>query len=190
MLKPEFFLKKKSSTSWLLMSWFQACITYMVHILLWFNIVLLYPNPTCMMTSSNGNNFHVTGPLCEESISHRWIPHTNASNAELWCFLWFECHSAHYDVIVMLHHWHQGNHHKIVLVPPKQPRRICINVSHKSKLQKHNINTTQQSHLHTLWDILYRLIWLLHQSLFAMAVSLWSIDRLFPDIKQGVIEYR
>ena len=35
-----------------------------------------------MTTSSNGNNFRVTGPLC------RGIPRTKASNAELWCFLW------------------------------------------------------------------------------------------------------
>ena len=33
-----------------------------------------------MMTSSNGNFFRVTG--------HRWIPLTEASDAELWCFLW------------------------------------------------------------------------------------------------------
>ena len=32
-----------------------------------------------MMTSSNGNIFRVTG--------HRWIPHTKASDVELWCFL-------------------------------------------------------------------------------------------------------
>ena len=41
-----------------------------------------------MMTSSNGNIFCVTGPLCGELTSHRWIPRTKASNAELWCFLW------------------------------------------------------------------------------------------------------
>ena len=28
-----------------------------------------------MMTSSNGNIFRVTGPLCGEFIGHRWIPH-------------------------------------------------------------------------------------------------------------------
>ena len=49
---------------------------------------------------------------------HRWIPRTNASDAELWCFLWstpeqmveknnrdagdFRRHRAHYDVIVMI----------------------------------------------------------------------------------------
>ena len=38
-----------------------------------------------MMASSNGNIFGVTGPLCGESIGHRWIPRTNASDAELWC---------------------------------------------------------------------------------------------------------
>ena len=43
---------------------------------------------THMMTSSNGNNFRVTGPLCGEFTSHRWIPLTKASDAELWCCLW------------------------------------------------------------------------------------------------------
>ena len=65
----------------------------------------------------NGNMFRVTGPLCGEFTGHRWIPHTNASDAELWSFLWsgpdpgwvnnreagdlIRVH-AHYDVIVML----------------------------------------------------------------------------------------
>ena len=40
-----------------------------------------------MMTSSNGNIFRVTGPLCGEFAGHRWIPLTKASDAELWCFL-------------------------------------------------------------------------------------------------------
>ena len=41
-----------------------------------------------MMTSSNGNIFRVTGLLCGEFTSRRLIPHTKASDAELWCFLW------------------------------------------------------------------------------------------------------
>ena len=41
-----------------------------------------------MMTSSNGNNFRITGPLCEEFTGHRWIPLTKASEAGLRCFLW------------------------------------------------------------------------------------------------------
>ena len=44
--------------------------------------------PWNMMTSSNGNIFRVTGPLCEEFTGHRWIPHTKAGDVELWCFLW------------------------------------------------------------------------------------------------------
>ena len=38
-----------------------------------------------MMTSSNGNIFRVTGPLCGEFTGDRWIPRTKASDAELWC---------------------------------------------------------------------------------------------------------
>ena len=43
---------------------------------------------TLMMTSSNGNIFRVIGPLCGEFTGPRWIPHTKASDAELWCLLW------------------------------------------------------------------------------------------------------
>ena len=39
------------------------------------------------MTSSNWNIFHVTGHLCREFTGPRWIPHTKASDAELWCLL-------------------------------------------------------------------------------------------------------
>ena len=70
-----------------------------------------------MITSSNGNIFRVAGPLCGEFTGHRWIPHTKARDAELWCFLW-SAHlmngwannheagdlrrlRAHYDVMVM-----------------------------------------------------------------------------------------
>ena len=34
------------------------------------------------------NIFRVTGPLCGEFTGHRWIPCTNASDAELWCSVW------------------------------------------------------------------------------------------------------
>ena len=70
-----------------------------------------------MMTSSNGNIFRVTGPLCGEFTGHRWIPRTKASDAELWCFhlicAWINDwgnnreagdlrrHSAHYDVTII-----------------------------------------------------------------------------------------
>ena len=41
-----------------------------------------------MMTSTNGNIFNVTGPLCGEFTGPGDIPLTKASDAELWCFLW------------------------------------------------------------------------------------------------------
>ena len=41
-----------------------------------------------MMTSSNGNIFRVTSHLCGNSTGHRWISHTKASDAELWCFFY------------------------------------------------------------------------------------------------------
>ena len=41
-----------------------------------------------MMTSSNGNIFRVTGPLCGEFTGDRWNPLTKASDTELWCFIW------------------------------------------------------------------------------------------------------
>ena len=71
-----------------------------------------------MVTSSNGNSFRVTGPLCREFIGDQWIPLTKVSDTELWCFLWpapwikgwvnnreagdLRHHRAHFDVIVML----------------------------------------------------------------------------------------
>ena len=82
-----------------------------------------------MMTSSNGNIFRVTGPLCGEFTGPRWIPHTKASDAELGCFLWStptkhlrrlngwvnKCKAGdlrrirpHYDVTVMQRRIHGG----------------------------------------------------------------------------------
>ena len=57
------------------------------------------------MTSSNGNIFRATGPLCWEFTGHRWIPLTKANDAEPWCFLWSapeqtkNIRSAHYDAV-------------------------------------------------------------------------------------------
>ena len=71
-----------------------------------------------MMTSSNGNISHITGPLCGEFAGYRWIPLTKASETELllfslictWINGWvnnhepgdLRCHRAHYEVTVML----------------------------------------------------------------------------------------
>ena len=45
-------------------------------------------NTNVMMTSSNGNIFRITGPLCGEFTGHRWIPLTEASDEELWFFFY------------------------------------------------------------------------------------------------------
>ena len=80
---------------------------------------------THMMTSSNGNVFRVTGPLCGEFTGHRWIPLTKARRGALiysficaWINGWvnnreagdLRHHRDYYDVIVMvqtgmLTHW-------------------------------------------------------------------------------------
>ena len=73
---------------------------------------------TVMITSSNGNIFHVTGPLCGEFTSHQWITHTKASDTVLWFFSWIcawingwvnnreagdlRCNRANYDVTEMV----------------------------------------------------------------------------------------
>ena len=48
----------------------------------------LWSTVAIMMTSSNGNIYHVTGHLCREFTGPRWIPCTKASDVELWCFSW------------------------------------------------------------------------------------------------------
>ena len=69
-----------------------------------------------MMTSSNGNVFHVAGPLWGESTGHRCIPIKRASDAELFSLIcaWtngranhrdagdLRRHGAHYDVTIMV----------------------------------------------------------------------------------------
>ena len=73
-----------------------------------------------MMTSSNGNIFHVTGPLCGEFTGHRWIPLTKGqwrgtlvfSLICAWINGWvnnreangLRRHLTHYHVIVMTLH--------------------------------------------------------------------------------------
>ena len=76
----------------------------------------LIPVHLNIMTSSSRNIFRVTGHLCGEFTGHRWIPHTKASNAELWFLFicaWINVwvnnseavdlrrHRAHYNAIVM-----------------------------------------------------------------------------------------
>ena len=64
-------------------SWFTCVFGVGVHCL----------HPSTIVTSSHDDviewkYFRVTGHLCGEFTSLRWIPHTKASDTELWCFLW------------------------------------------------------------------------------------------------------
>ena len=106
-----------------------------------------------MITSSNGNVYHVTGPFCGEHTGHWWIPLTKASDAELWCF--FICawtngwvnnrgagdlrrNRAHYDVTVMNNHTRESRLWVYILVLYIFVRihiigQACVTVmSHKS----------------------------------------------------------
>ena len=49
----------------------------------WFSVL----DTICILTSSNGKKFRITGPLCGEFTCHRWFPLTKTSDAEFWYFL-------------------------------------------------------------------------------------------------------
>ena len=51
-------------------------------------------------------HFRVTGPLCGESIGHRWIPLPKPMTRSFWCFLW--------STKVSIKNWYAGD-----------PRRYC-----------------------------------------------------------------
>ena len=110
-----------------------------------------------MMTSSNGNIFRVTGPLCGEFTGHLWIPRTKASDVELWCFLWsapwingwvnsreagdLRHHGAHHDVIVMdLVRWH------VYVSPCLSP---CIEVWSHQKILRNKSGIMKV----TIWEL-------------------------------------
>ena len=129
------------------------------------------------MTSSNGSIFRVTGPLCGEFTGPRWIPHTKASDAELWCFLicvringWVNNLEAgdlrrplrHYDVRVM--------------------QSAALNVATKSLLAQQWL----QLGLYSLnRRTLYRkILWSVEAARFdvIMIVSLWNLTDIFATL--------
>ena len=101
-------------------------------------------DPLPMMTSSNGNIFRVTGPLCGEFTGDRWIPTTKASDAELWCFFylhlnkrlskqswgwWFETLSRplwRRCNVRGIHRWAVASHHKWPVIPKAFPHHDVI----------------------------------------------------------------
>ena len=86
------------------------------HVLMWLKKIFIMS--AFMMTSSHGNIFRVTGHLCGEFTSSRWIPRKKGqwrgalmfSLICVWINGWvnnsqvgdLRRHHAHYDVIVML----------------------------------------------------------------------------------------
>ena len=79
--------------------------------------VVLTKLSSVTMTSSNGNIFCFTGPLCAEFTGHRWIPRTKACHRALmfsliwaWTNGWvnnrdagnLRRHRAHYDLTLMV----------------------------------------------------------------------------------------
>ena len=120
--------------------------TSMYHPICYNQWFLLLFNIQLMMTSSNGNIFRVTGPLCGEFTGPRWIPRMKASDAELWCFLWSapwingclnngEAGESHYDVTVMyilkMDIYIYVTHEKVcfifyVLILPFTPLNDCV----------------------------------------------------------------
>ena len=71
------------STPYLLQLW---CNVFVMDLRRWQTQFI--PSLMGMMTSSNGNIFHVTGLMWGETSGHRWFPLTKACDAELWWFLW------------------------------------------------------------------------------------------------------
>ena len=138
---------------------------YIIYINIWY---FRLPLVGVMTTSSNGNIFRVTGHLCREFTGHRWIPHTEASDMELWCFFFIyisingwvnnreagdlRCHHTHYDVTVMLIEFCQWQV-KNLISPSLQP----ISVDDRLKHCKH-LKAIFQSH------IFHKLIGLEHHS--------------------------
>ena len=69
-----------------------------------------------IMASSNGDLFHVTVPLWGESIGHRWIPLTKASDAELCSFHWSAPEQTIEQTIEMPVIWHHQAHYVVTVM--------------------------------------------------------------------------
>ena len=106
------------------------------------------------MTSSNGNNFRVTGHLCGEFTAPHWIPRTKASDAELWCFfdlhpnkLWSKQWWGWWFETPPCQLWRNRNDHHVFQTSsgPFTCVRVCVwlNISHGSIIN--DITTTEHN---------------------------------------------
>ena len=102
-----------------------------------------------MRTSSNGNIFRVTGPLCGEFTGHRWIsPHKGRWRGVLmfslicdWINGWvnnleagdLRRHRAHYDATVMIHDQ--------IHLPEAKRATVCrIRMKRRPQSLQHRVN--------------------------------------------------
>ena len=109
--------------------------------------------PMIMMTSSNGNIFCITGPLRGESTSHRWIPLTKASDAELWCFslicAWTNDEANNWETGDLgRHHTH---YHVTVMMGTNAYMPLCIKVM---VLYSYSISTWSPLCLQMFWHLM------------------------------------
>ena len=120
-----------------------------------------------MMSSSNGNIFRNTGPLCGEFTGHRWISLTKASKADLW-FLSLICswtnggvnnrdacdlrhHRASYDVTAMIYIYILG----VSLEITGYAEDMSIDMSLKIIILRLNSQFSVTDEL--MWQVCYRL---------------------------------
>ena len=125
-------------------------------------MVILYLTPWMlfMMTSSNGNMFRVTGHLCGEFTGLRWIPHTKASDAELYVFFDFRLNKR-----ISKHSWGwwfetQSRslwRHRNEMIRCKGIRRVLIskNSQNLKVLAAKNriLNTTKYLYVHVFYSL-------------------------------------
>ena len=137
-----------------------------------------------MMTSSNGNIFCATGPLCGEFPAQRPVtrrfdvffdlrPKTRLSKQ--WWGWWLRRHRAHYDVIVMSCAWIRGFYYickRVSIVPFKfcgyHEKFLMIYTTHKMFMNtsssaestsnwKANFSRTKFRRLFKFWMISYQM---------------------------------
>ena len=133
-----------------------------------------------MMTSSNGNMFCITGPLCGEFTGDRWIPSTKASDAVLvlsliyaWTNGWvnnrnagdLRRHHAHYDITVIWRIWWQNR-----LVRLSQQLYNIIVYETLMKNIHHN-----NTHIFSGWGWWYCVYIIFYYLPAAKKLSFWSI---------------
>ena len=119
-LKPILMTSEFSFSNVIALTWMLPILreSILIQVMAWCHKVMNHQasNIHNMMRSSNGNIFHITGPLCREFTCPWWIPLTKASVADLWRFLWSapeqtwdagdsRCHHAHYGITVIRLSW-------------------------------------------------------------------------------------